>query len=204
MGTRTGEGAPTAWIEGCVAAHAALSADLKGLTDEQARQPCRLPGWSVGHLLAHLARNADSVVRRLEGSRSGAVLDQYVGGSEGRAAAIEEGAGRDAAELVADVRVSSAAVEEAMASLPEAAWDARSRTVRGVEEDARAVVFSRWREVAVHRGDLGLAPGAVPLPTALVEAWLPLELAALGDRTDSSELLAWILGRGPAPTLAPW
>ena len=187
-----------------MAAHTALLADLEGLTDEQARQPCALPAWSVGHLLTHLARNADSVVRRLEGARSGAVLDQYVGGSEGRAAAIEAGAGRAAAELVADVRVSSAAVQEVVASLPDAAWDARSRTVRGVEEDARAVVFSRWREVAVHRGDLGLTTGQVPLPAALVEAWLPVELAALGQRTDPSELLAWILGRGPAPKLVAW
>ncbi len=183
----------------------ALAADLEGLTDDSTSvQPCRLPGWSLGHLLTHLARNADSVVRRLQGARSGAVLDQYVGGGEGRAAAIEAGAGRPAAELVADVMATAAAAEDVMTSLPDEAWDARSRTVRGVEEDARAVVFSRWREVAVHRGDLGLRPGPVPLPAALVEAWLPLELAALGERTDPSELLAWILGRGPAPTLVPW
>ena len=187
-----------------MAAHAALMADLDGLSDAQARQPSTLPGWSVGHLLTHLARNADSVVRRLEGAERGEMLTQYVGGKEGRAAEIELGAGRSAVELVDDVRDTAAAVERIMADLPPAAWEARSRTVRGVEETSRDVVFSRWREVAVHRGDLGLHPGPVPLPPALVEAWLPAELAGLAARADPAALLAWILGRGPAPHLAPW
>jgi maleylpyruvate isomerase len=199
-----GTGVPTAWIAGCVAAHTALLADLEGLTDDDARRPSALPGWSVGHLLTHLARNADSVVRRLEGAARGEVLDQYVGGQVGRAAAIEAGAGRPAAELVSDVRGSAAAAERSMTELPAAAWDARSRTGRGAEESSRDVVFSRWREVAVHRGDLGRHPGPVPLPAGLVEAWLPAELAGLPARTDPAALLAWILGRGPAPELAPW
>jgi maleylpyruvate isomerase len=144
------------------------------------------------------------VVRRLDGAARGQVLDQYSGGVEGRAADIEAGAGRPATELVADVRTSAAAAERAMTELPPAAWDARSRTSRGVEESSRDVVFSRWREVAVHRGDLGLHPGPVPLPAALVDAWLPTELIGLSARTDPAALLAWILGRGPAPELAPW
>jgi len=91
-----------------------------------------------------------------------------------------------------------------MAGLPPSAWDGRSRTARGVEETSRDAVFSRWREVAVHRGDLGLHPGPVSLPPDLVEAWLPQELARLSTRTDPAALLTWILGRGPAPELAPW
>jgi maleylpyruvate isomerase len=209
MGARASEpdGIPTTWIAGCTAAHAALLSDLDGLTEDEARRPSALPGWTVGHLLTHLARNADSVVRRLQGARAGQVLDQYEGGLEGRRHEIEAGAGRPAAELVADVRMTAAAVEEEMAQMaarPAAAWDAPSRTVRGIEEDCRAVVFSRWREVAVHHGDLGLRPGPVPLPPALVDAWLPRELPALASRTDPAALLAWILGRGAAPPLEPW
>ena len=197
-------GAPTAWIDGCVEAHVALLSDIQGLTDAAARGPSALPDWSVGHVLTHLARNADSVVRRLEGARHGEVLDQYAGGLAGRREDIEAGAGRPAAALVADVTDSAAAVEASMAGLPAAAWDGQSRTSRGVIETSRDVVFSRWREVAVHRGDLGLRPGPVPLPPALVEAWLPVELAALPARGDPAALLSWVLGRGPAPDLAPW
>jgi maleylpyruvate isomerase len=196
------EGAPTAWTAGCVAAHAALLADLDGLTDVRAYGPSLLPDWSVGHVLTHVARNADSVVRRLEGAARGELLDQYAGGLEERRAHIEEGAGRRAGELVADVSQSSSAVERVMASLPDAAWDAPSRTSRGVVETSRDVIFSRWREVVVHHGDLGLTP--VPLPSALVDAWLPRELPLLAARADAIELLTWVIGRGPAPTLAPW
>jgi maleylpyruvate isomerase len=197
-------GRPTEWIAGCVAAHAALIGDLDGLTDDEARQPSALPEWSVGHVLTHLARNADSVVRRLAGAVRGELLDQYVGGIEGRRQEIEAGAGRPAAALVADVALSAAAVEHIMDTLPAETWDAPSRTSRGIIESSRQAVFSRWREVAVHHGDLGLRPEPVPLPPALVAAWLPLELAALPDRTDPSALLWWILGRRSAPDLAPW
>jgi maleylpyruvate isomerase len=103
---------------------------------------------------------------------------------------------------VADVAGTSAAVERTMAELPAAAWDAPSRTSRGVVESSRDAVLSRWREVVVHHQDLGLAP--VPLPAALVEAWLPRELPRLADRTDPVALLTWIIGRGPAPALNPW
>ncbi|MGH9105508.1 MAG: maleylpyruvate isomerase N-terminal domain-containing protein [Acidimicrobiales bacterium] len=41
------------------------------LTDERVRAPSRLPGWSVGHVLAHLARNAEGYARRLEGALEG-------------------------------------------------------------------------------------------------------------------------------------
>ena len=193
---------PNEWINGCLEAHAALARDLVGLTDTAARQPSMLPGWSVGHVLTHLARNADSVVRRLEGAIRGEVLDQYQGGLAGRSAAIEAGANRSAAELVADVTATATAVDVLITTLPNQAWDASSRTSRGVLEDSRHVVFSRWREVVVHHGDLGLGP--VPLPAALVNAWLPMELAALAQRCDPAQLLAWVIGRGPAPELDPW
>jgi maleylpyruvate isomerase len=195
-------GSPAGWIEGCSDAQSALGAALGGLSDATARGPSLLPGWSVGHVLTHIARNADSVVWRLEGAASGELRDQYPGGLEQRRADIEMGAGRPATELVRDVRGTSAAVERAMADLPPAAWDAPSRTSRGVVESSRDAVLSRWREVVVHHGDLGL--GAVPLPPALVDAWLPRELPHLAERTDPAELLAWLIGRGDPPALAAW
>ena len=92
------QGAPREWIEGCRRAQSALLVDLEGLTDEEARRPSSLEGWTVGHLLTHIARNGDSVVRRLEGATRGEVLDQYMGGVDGRASEIEAGAGRPASQ----------------------------------------------------------------------------------------------------------
>jgi maleylpyruvate isomerase len=200
--TTAGGAPPTVLVDGCGAAHAALLASLAGLRDDAAHGPSLLPGWSVGHVLTHIARNADSVVRLLEGAARGELRDQYPGGLEQRRGDIEAGAGRPASELVLDVRRSAAAVERVMADLPAAAWDAPSRTSKGVVESSRDAVLSRWREVVVHHGDLGLAP--VPLPPALVEIWLPRELPRLAERSDPAELLAWIIGRGDPPLLAPW
>ena len=197
-----GESPPAEWVAGCVAAQAALDAELAGLDDGTARRRSLLPDWSVGHVLTHVARNADSVVWRLEGAARGEVRDQYPGGLEQRRADIEAGAGRPAVELVADVRASSAAVERVMRELPDASWNAPSRTARGVVEPSRDAVLSRWREVVVHHGDLGLGP--VPIPPGLVAAWLPRELPRLAERTDPAALLAWVIGRAEPPKLAPW
>ena len=195
-------GAPAPLVEGCVAAHTALMADLVDLSDAVARGPSRLPGWSVGHVLTHIARNADSVVWRLEGAALGQLRDQYPGGLEQRTGEIEAGAARPAAELVLDVRRSAGAVEQVMADLPAPAWDAPSRTSRGVVESSRDAVLSRWREVVVHHGDLGLVP--VPFPPELVDVWLPRELPLLAERSDPADLLAWVIARGDPPVLAPW
>jgi len=197
-----GTGVPTVLVEGCVVAHSTLLAALADLTDDVARGPSRLPGWSVGHVLTHIARNADSVVWRLEGAALGELRDQYPGGLEQRTGDIDSGASRPADELVADVRLSAGAVERAMADLPTAAWDAVSRTSKGVVEDSRDAVLSRWREVVVHHGDLGLGP--VPYPPALIAVWLPRELPRLAERCDPAELLAWVIGRGDPPVLTPW
>ncbi len=189
-------------MAGCVAAQIALDEALVGLRDEQVRALSLLPGWSVGHVLTHIARNGDSFVWRLEGAAQGELRDQYPGGLEQRRTDIDAGAGRPAGALVEDVAQSSAAVVRVMAELPEAAWDAPSRTSLGIVETSRDAVLARWREVGVHHGDLGLEP--VPLPPDLVAVWLPRELPALGARTDPAALLAWIIGRGGPPELAPW
>ena len=139
---------------------------------------------------------------RLEGAAAGEQRDQYPGGLEQRRADIEAGAGREASALAADIRRTSAAVAEVMARLPTEAWDTPSRTSRGVVETSRDAILSRWREVVVHHGDLGLGP--VPLPSDLVDAWLPRELPRLAERTDPARLLSWIIGRGDPPALEAW
>ena len=191
-------------IAGILRGQAALAATVTGLTDEVARGPSLLPGWSVGHVLSHVARNADSLVRRLEGAAAGRVVDQYAGGAEGRARDIEEGSGRPAAELVADVLATNGAVEAALAAFPDAAWDRVTRSVSGSEQPARDVVFSRWREVEVHHVDLGLGYTPAQWPGDLVERWLPHARVQFLDTVDQRTLLAWLVGRAPAPQLKPW
>ena len=56
----------------------------------------------------------------------------------------------------------------------------------------------------MHHVDLGLGYTPADWPAELVDQWLPDALAGLPARTDPGALLAWVLGRGPAPELQPW
>ena len=76
-------------------AHAALDDHLDRDVGEPGADPALpslLPEWTRGHVLTHIARNADSFVRVLEAARRGEVVTQYEGGVAGRNADIEAGA----------------------------------------------------------------------------------------------------------------
>jgi maleylpyruvate isomerase len=195
---------PDSEIAGVIAGHAALNRTIERLDAADLAKPSLLPGWTVAHVLAHVARNADSVVRRLQGAIDNEVVDQYAGGAAGRAAEIEESARLPLDQLTTYVRSSSADVERLCDAMPDDAWDRLSRSVSGSEHPARAVVYSRWREVEIHHVDLGLTYTAADWPDALVERMLPDVLNALTGRTNPKELLAWAIGRREAPTLESW
>jgi maleylpyruvate isomerase len=186
------------------AAQACLDQRISGLTDDDVRQPCLLPGWSVGHLLNHIARNADSVLRRLHGAARDEIVDQYPGGPAGRAAEIEAGAGTGAKELIADVAATSRALEQAAMDLTEPAWDRLGRTVDGELLPVSALLASRIKEVEIHHVDLGLGYQPSDWPADFVEARLAVELPGLLARTTPADLLAWLIGRGQPPDLTPW
>jgi maleylpyruvate isomerase len=196
---------PTSADQAALAAsHLRLLGTVEGLTDDVARRPSRLPGWTVGHVLTHVARNADSMTRRMAGAARDEVVDQYAGGAEARAAEIEAGAGRPAAELVADVRESALAAERSAAELPDEAWDRMGRSLGGGLQPMRMVLVSRIREVELHHVDLGLGyePADWPEPFARFE--LDRALGHMTERVDPAAFLAWLSGRGPAPELPPW
>lgn len=198
-------------IEGGRAAHARLSATLDQVTDAVVRQPSRLEGWTVGHVLTHIARNADSIVRRINGAISDEVVDQYEGGYEGRAAGIEAGSSRSAAAIVADVRATSAQVDQAWSAVPEGAWERLTRSVGGNLLPLHSLPFSRWREVEVHHADLGLGYSYQDWPEEYVALELARQLERLPGRIDDAgvrhRLCAWLMGRAQDPgplDLGPW
>ncbi|MGH9247192.1 MAG: maleylpyruvate isomerase N-terminal domain-containing protein [Acidimicrobiales bacterium] len=203
-------------IAGCAAAHQRLLATLDGLTDDAARRPSELPDWSVGHVLTHVARNADSFVRVVEAAADGRVVDRYVDGVSGRNADIETGARRPAVELVDDVRSTIWRLEQTWATAPTAAWAGTSREISGREIPITDAPFLRWREVEVHHADLGLGFTFDDWSDAYVDAELteqlaklPARLVAVGPdpteelraRLGDRRLLAWLLGRWSDPDL---
>lgn len=57
---------PEADIARVADAHARFIDAIEGLGAADMRGPSLLPGWSVGHVLTHVARNADSHIRRTD------------------------------------------------------------------------------------------------------------------------------------------
>jgi maleylpyruvate isomerase len=155
-------------VRGLRDAHDALleGLDRVGLSDAAAGRPSALPGWTVAHVLTHVARNADSHRRMVEAALAGEVVDQYPGGQAQRAAEIDDGAGRSAAALVEDLRASESALAAALARVDGATWAGSWQRRNGGPWPLADLPFLRWREVAVHTVDLGLGLGPA-------EAWSP-------------------------------
>ncbi|MES9522182.1 maleylpyruvate isomerase family mycothiol-dependent enzyme [Streptomyces capoamus] len=145
-----------------------LSAVAK-MDDASLAEPSRLPGWSRGHVLAHLARNADALVNVLQGR------PMYVS-AEARDADIERDAPRPAGVQAADLR-ESAARFQAAGDEP-ADWTRTVELRNGVTDSASRVPFRRWAEVELHHVDLGTGYELEDLPAEFLER----ETGFLADR----------------------
>ncbi|MCI4043190.1 maleylpyruvate isomerase family mycothiol-dependent enzyme [Streptomyces sp. TRM75563] len=159
----------------------------------------RLPGWSRGHVLAHLSRNADALGNVLRG------LPMYAS-SETRDADIADGAPRPADEQLADLRESA---DGFLAVAAEPADWSRTVTLRnGVTDSAARVPFRRLIEVEIHHVDLGIGYELEDLPAEFVSR----EIAFLTDRFSGNQDVpataltdqdgrTWSTGGGPPSTL---
>ncbi len=143
-------------IRGATTAHGNLVAMLQSLTDDEARSPSLLPDWTVGHVLTHIARNADGFVLMVDAANRGEVGAQYPGGFEQRNADIETGSDRSAAELIADVTAACARLESAWAATGATGWEGTGQSPVGPMQ-ITAIPFRRWRETIVHHADCGFA-----------------------------------------------
>ncbi|KUO13446.1 maleylpyruvate isomerase family mycothiol-dependent enzyme [Streptomyces sp. DSM 15324] len=125
------------------------------LDDAATAEPSLLPGWSRGHVLAHLSRNADALVNVFEGRPMYA--DATV-----RDADIDRDAPRPLEVQLADLR-ESAARFQAAAAVP-ADWSRTVELRNGVTDRASRVPFRRWAEVELHHVDLGIGYTLEDLP----------------------------------------
>jgi len=192
---------------------------MESLEESDVRRDSLLPGWTVGHVLTHLARNADSHVRRTEGAVREEMVEQYPGGYEGRELEISEGAKRQLGEIVADVLGTSRRLEQVWAGLAAPVWASSVRDLSGAERPLRSMPARRWQEVEVHMVDLGSGFSYTDWPEEFVTDRLDALRATLSDRLPAGarppgpgelerrEELAWLYGRLELvglPTLAPW
>jgi maleylpyruvate isomerase len=172
----------TVFVAGVRRSQAALEEALQDISDEEVRQPSLLPGWTRGHVLTHIARNADGATRMLQAAARGVVGEQYPGGWDKRNGDIDAGSARPAEEIVADISESARHLDAAIAAMPADAWDRDVRFLRVGIQPAWRCVFTRWREVEIHWTDLGLDHTPAAWPGEFVHAFLGRELSRLGER----------------------
>lgn len=184
-------------------------------------RPSLCPGWTAGHILTHLARNADGLARSAVGAYRGEMVPMY-DSAEARNRDIEAGAHRPMPELVADVTRSAAALRDAWAAMTEAGWARQWPHHRAGLLPMQAQPDMRLYEVLIHHVDLAWRYGPADWPAAFVAdvmadaageltGRLPDGVGADVRATDTGQELAvgsGAAGRvavaGPASALAAW
>ena len=197
-----------------------LTAAMDRIPDGGERAPSTLPGWSRGHLLAHITGICNALARQVEYGRRGETVELYDGGVDGRNRAIELAAGHSHKEHRDDVAAAMQRALAALAALTEDEWRTHIAFRDGVIFDAGLAL---WRELVIHTADLDSGTGPetwnrefcshlfdflaarVPAETKLVlqpVALPPLALGAGGSTVVVSgmvtDIAAWLAGRKPS------
>ena len=150
------------------------------LAEPDLRQPSLLPGWTRAHVLAHLARNADAMRNLLIGARSGQEHPAYPS-VQARDADIEQGAGRNAKELMDDLASSAMALRTVIIALPDDAWQFPVRVPDSGPFPAAELLTRRLVEVELHHCDLGAGYGPADWPPAFAAMELAEPMRSLRD-----------------------
>jgi len=197
-----------------------LTAAMDRIPDGGERAPSTLPGWSRGHLLAHITGICNALARQVEYGRRGETVELYDGGVDGRNRAIELAAGHSHKEHRDDVAAAMQRALAALDALTEDEWRTHIAFRDGVIFDAGLAL---WRELVIHTADLDSGTGPetwnrefcshlfdflaarVPAETKLVlqpVALPPLALGAGGSTVVVSgmvtDIAAWLAGRTPS------
>ncbi|MET7423836.1 maleylpyruvate isomerase family mycothiol-dependent enzyme [Dactylosporangium sp. NPDC005555] len=199
--------------------------DGNGLT-----APSRCAGWTRGHVVTHLARNADAYRNLLSWARTGVKTPAYTS-REAREEGIAAGAARPHDEQLADLTTACDLLRESIDTMPAQGWSAQVEWGTTGPAPAARVVWSRICEVELHHVDLdaGYGPAnwpesftlrvlhdpATPHAATLVSDDGTTLLSASDDApvvTGPVHLLAaWLTGRGDGtgltgdlPSLEAW
>ena len=158
-----------------------------GLDDARLREPSRLAGWSRGHILSHLARNADALVNLLAWARTGVESRMYAT-ADAREEGINAGADRDVAEQLADLTASGSRFLRAAEAVPEARRSFCVLSAQGRRIPAHEVPWLRVREVWLHLVDLDAGYDIDAVPDAIawalvtdVAGWMRSRITATVD-----------------------
>ncbi|MDR6686199.1 maleylpyruvate isomerase [Arthrobacter sp. 1088] len=129
---------------------------LTKMDEASVPQPSELPGWTRGHVLAHIAGISRAMARQLEYARRGEAVELYDGGMDGRNKAIELAAGHSLADHKESVDTALSRALAAFDALEPADWEARISYRDGTVLDGGLALR---RELTIHASDLGLGYG---------------------------------------------
>lgn len=168
--------------------------------------PTLCEGWSRGHVLTHLARNAEGIAALVRAAVDGSGETMYAS-TERRDADIDEGAGRDLATQARDVHDTAADVDEALRRLRPEHAEIRLERVPGVRFiPARHLPFMRVREVVYHHVDLEAGFGFEDVEPGLLLVFLEDEVKRLRRCDPAPDLTLrttegdeWTVGLGTVP-----
>jgi maleylpyruvate isomerase len=158
---------------------------VSGLEPGAVAEPSALPGWTRGHVLAHLSRNADSLVNLLTGARTGTDIPQYAS-EQARDQGIEDGSGRPVDVQLADLRDSHERFAAAAALMTGDTWAAEVRHRSGAVFPASDLAWKRLAEIEYHLVDLDAGYPAAEWP----EVFAVTEFRRLADRLHGTGLPA--------------
>ncbi len=176
-----------------------LVATVADLSASDLGEDSRCGGWTRGHVVAHVARNADAIGNLTQWALTGEPHAMYPAGLDQRDADIEAGAHRSPEIQQADLRGSADALRPQLVELVDRG--AMVETVEGrggVTVRSASLPFMRLREVVFHHVDL-----ATGFSFAEVEAPLMAQLVADAvRRLSGSDLsVALVADEGPSWTL---
>lgn len=174
--------APEAALTEITSATEHLLTTVAGLSDADVAAPSLLPGWTRGHVLAHLSRSAEALTRVCAWASTGVETPMYPS-REARAADIEAGAGRPIAQQLADLRETNDRFLRAVRSLDAAAWSATVGRPSGPMPAAQ-IPAARLTELYVHHVDLDCGYTPAHWPAAFVGGELPRVVGRLSELPD--------------------
>ena len=158
-----------------------LLVTVGGLDDAAVLAPSGCAGWTRGHVVTHLARNADALRRLTRTVLTGERTPMYAS-DEARDQEIEQGADRPAREQEDDLRLACERFAGYAEPLGTEDWlgDEQVTARAGRTLAARDLPWMRLREVVVHHLDLDAGFGYDALPPDLLHDLLLDQAARLG------------------------
>lgn len=170
-------------------AESALADVLAALPDAAWSEPSALPGWTRGHVVAHLVLNAEGMAAAVTAVREGRPATLYAS-QEARDGDIEGTATADPTVLRDRLRTATTVLAAALASLPDQPPEVDTAFVPRVPGSDRGFVIGelpwmREREVRIHLVDLDVGHGHRAWPATFSEQ-LVTSLAVRVDATLSA------------------